>query len=180
MLGTRNRGFRAATRHSTAELTTSSGDERNGGSWGRKAASSEDIRRSRQSSSKRTFDRLKKGELCSRIPAVLNTGLRDWSVKAEGGEREREERRGGRKVRKQGEGRRFSAVRADWMSSSRGKGSSISTTSRSIVLCGCWRLSSACRSIGIPRIRTERSGRRRLRRLPRCPHMSWWPPAKRE
>lgn len=29
----------------------------------------------------------KKGELCSRIPTALNTGLRDWSVMAEGGER---------------------------------------------------------------------------------------------
>lgn len=59
---------------------------------------------------------IKKRELCSRIPTVLHTGLRDCSVRAEG---EREE---GREEIKKGEGRRFSAVRAEWMSSSRGTG----------------------------------------------------------
>lgn len=61
----------------------------------------------------------------------------------------REERRVEGRKKKKGEGRQFSAVQADWMSSSRGTGSSISTTSCSVFLCGCWRLSCGCCSINI-------------------------------
>ena len=99
-------------------------------------------------------------ERCCRIPTVREHGTA-WQVCARERGR-REERREEGRIGRRGRGRQFGAVQADWMSSSRDTGTSISTStpSCSILLCGCRRMSCGCCSINITHIHTPVSRHR--------------------